>query len=509
MAEFYEHHAGAVRHFCATVCQPERVEEAIEAAFVDFLGRALAADAESDLTDLLRRATREVAASRIEVHSHVGPRVGTICRSLPELLASRANGELPRRDKPLLKHLRGCDTCQNTEATLEAAELAFEEESWINPPERCREAWLELAADGASTGSAWEHADERNEEPVTRTAEDRSESAPVAAWRTQESPRPANARPMRETVIVTGGAGFIGSHLVDALLAEGRRVVVIDDRSSGDANLVHPEADLAVADITDEGSIDPIFDRADPTAIYHLAAQSSVTASVQDPRHDCEVNVRGTLNVLEAARRCNAPVTFSSTGALYGKDAPIPTPERFIPSPLPPYGASKWAAETYVNTWANSSQLPHSILRISNVYGPRQSPHGEAGVVAIFSYALWRGERPQMYGHGKPTRDYIHVADVIEAMMRASGRRGTVNISTGIETSVEELYSILSSASASSIEPEPLPLREGELQRSAMDPSLAEWMLQWRAQIALVDGIPHTYRELVAEFEAAQRTLAR
>ncbi len=135
-----------------------------------------------------------------------------------------------------------------------------------------------------------------------------------------------------------------------------------------------------------------LLGRAKPSVIYHLAAQSSVTASVQDPRRDCEINVQGTLNVLEAARQQNAPVTFASTGgALYGKEAPIPTPERFIPSPHPPYGASKWAAETYVNTWANSSRLPHSILRISNVYGPRQSPQGESGVVAIFSYALWRG----------------------------------------------------------------------------------------------------------------------
>ena len=443
MSDFYDDHAGAVRLFCATVCPSGRVDEAIRAAFVDFFGRTLEAEAGADPSDLLRRATREVAASRIDVHARTGSRPSIICQSAPELLASRANGELPGRDKTLLKHLRGCATCQTIEATLEAAEIAFEDESRVNPPEGCRDAWLELAADSAPSRSLAAS----DEQPGASSTGAMSGFVPDPGHPGEdpsETTRAVEARGGRETVVVTGGAGFIGSHLVDALVAEGNRVVVIDDLSSGDPELVNPEADLAVAEITDKAAIDPIFDRVSPSTIYHLAAQSSVMASVQDPRHDCEVNVRGTLNVLEAARRCHAPVTFSSTGgALYGKEAPIPTPERFIPSPLPPYGASKWAAETYVNTWANSSQLPHSILRISNVYGPRQSPHGEAGVLAIFSHALWRGERPQMYGHGQPTRDYIHVADVTEAMMRASGWRGTVNISTGIETSVEELYSIL------------------------------------------------------------------
>jgi UDP-glucose 4-epimerase len=305
------------------------------------------------------------------------------------------------------------------------------------------------------------------------------------------------------STVVTGGAGFIGSHVVDALLAEGHKVVVIDDLSSGSAENVAPEADLEVIDISDGSALNPVVDSAAPAAIYHLAAQSSVTASVADPQRDCEVNVRGTLNLLEAARRCRAPLVFSSTGgALYGNAAPIPTPETFIPSPLAPYGASKWAGEAYINTWANSSELPHAILRFGNVYGPRQNPHGEAGVVAIFSLLLWQGQQPKMFGFGKPTRDYVHVADVTAAVLRASGTRGTFNIATGTETSVAQLYSILAAAASSSIEPLELPLREGELERSCLDPSLAAEVLGWRASVPLSDGLERTYHELVAAFEA-------
>jgi UDP-glucose 4-epimerase len=310
-----------------------------------------------------------------------------------------------------------------------------------------------------------------------------------------------------DTVLVTGGAGFIGSHVVDALVGEGKRVIVIDDLSTGDADRVNDEATLQTVDVTDRANLDALMDRASPTAIYHLAAQASVTASVTSPLRDCQVNVEGTLNLLEGARRSRAPLVFTSTGgALYGNEAPIPTPETFIPSPLAPYGASKWSAEAYVNTWANSSRLPHAVARLGNVYGPRQSPHGEAGVVAIFSHALWSGQRPRMFGRGRPTRDYIHVGDVVEAMLRAAGTRGTFNVATGIETSVKELYSVLAQAAGSSIEPERLPLREGELERSCMDVSHAREVLGWHAGISIADGLTQTYRELVAEFESREHT---
>jgi UDP-glucose 4-epimerase len=305
---------------------------------------------------------------------------------------------------------------------------------------------------------------------------------------------------------VTGGAGFIGSHVVDGLVADGRQVVVIDDLSSGREELVNRAADLEVVDVSDAAALDPIVSKANPAAIYHLAAQASVTASVADPRRDNEVNVLGTLNLLEAARRCNAPLVFASTGgALYGNEAPRPTPESFIPSPLAPYGASKWAAEAYVNTWANSTLLPHAVLRYGNVYGPRQSPHGEAGVVAIFSLALWRGEPPKMFGFGNPTRDYVHVADVAEATIRATRARGTFNIATGIETPVSKLFEILAAAAGSSIEPLELPLREGELERSRLDPSHAAKVLGWRPRVPVDEGLTQTYNELISEFEATEQ----
>lgn len=312
--------------------------------------------------------------------------------------------------------------------------------------------------------------------------------------------------PIVSQVVVTGGAGFIGSHVVDALLAEGHGVIVIDDLSSGTRERVNPNADLEVLDVSEASALDRVLDASAPAAIYHLAAQASVTASVSDPRRDCEVNVQGTLNLLEGARRLRAPLVFTSTGgALYGNQAPIPTPETFLPSPLAPYGASKWAAEAYVNTWANSSRLPHAVLRLGNVYGPRQNPHGEAGVVAIFSHALWRGTNLRMYGRGKPTRDYVHVADVSEAMVRATGFRATLNIATGAETPVSRLLSVLAEASGRSVEPELLPLREGELERSCLDPSLAAETLGWRARTPFEEGLTRTYHELVAGFEAEER----
>jgi UDP-glucose 4-epimerase len=307
---------------------------------------------------------------------------------------------------------------------------------------------------------------------------------------------------MGTPAIVTGGAGFIGSHVVDALIAEGYSVTVIDDLSSGDAERVADDAQLLEIDIVDLPALEAAISQVQPRAIFHLAAQSSVIASVADPGRDCEVNVKGTLNVVHAAQACAAPVVFTSTGgALYGDEAPMPTSEERIPAPLSPYGASKWAGEAYVKTWSLSSGIPHAVCRLGNVYGPRQSPHGEAGVVAIFAHHLYAGEAPKLYGHGKPTRDYIYVGDVVNALLSASGRSGTYNIATGVETDVATVWRELSAAAGKQIEPELADLRPGELMHSCLDTSLAERELGWRAEVPIAQGLRLTYQALVEEFE--------
>ena len=310
-----------------------------------------------------------------------------------------------------------------------------------------------------------------------------------------------------DTALVTGGAGFIGSHLVDALIADGAGVVVVDDLSTGRAERVASEADVEMVDIADGAAFDAVVDRARPDRIFHLGAQSSVTVSVTNPHRDCAVNVVGTLNVLEAARRHGAPVVFTSTGgALYGNRASVPTEEDSLPAPVAPYGASKWAGEAYLVTWREASGIPHSICRLGNVYGPRQSPHGEAGVVAIFSHHLWQGIPPKLFGEGRPTRDYVHVSDVVAAMRAASGAGGTYNVATGIERDVRTVFESLRATAGVDLEPELAPLRSGELERSCLDPSRAARELGWRACVDLDSGLAATYRALVAEFAAKGST---
>jgi UDP-glucose 4-epimerase len=307
---------------------------------------------------------------------------------------------------------------------------------------------------------------------------------------------------MGTRAIVTGGAGFIGSHVVDALLAAGDEVTVIDDLSSGDPARVADDARLVELDITDAARLQAVFDEVKPVAVFHLAAQASVVVSVENPVRDCEVNVEGTLNVLEAAGRAGAPVAFTSTGgALYGDDAPMPTPEDRIPAPLSPYGASKWAAEAYVNTWSRSSGIPHAVCRLGNVYGPRQSPHGEAGVVAIFAHHLYTDKAPKLYGRGTPTRDYVYVGDVVSALLAASGSSGTHNIATGVETDVLTVWNELSKVAGKHIEPQLADLRPGELTHSRLDISRAERELGWRPEVPIEEGLRRTYEALVEEFK--------
>ena len=302
-------------------------------------------------------------------------------------------------------------------------------------------------------------------------------------------------------VIVTGGAGFIGSHVVDAFVALGDEVVALDNLSTGKREYVNAEARLSELDIVDERSLSASFSEFPAQIVCHLAAQASVTASVERPEFDLDVNVRGTLNVCDAARSVGAAVVFASTGgALYGNGAPLPTPEMFIPAPLSPYGASKLAGEGYVATWGRLYGIPNVVLRLGNIYGPRQNPHGEAGVVAIFSERLLRGEKVTVYGHGEPTRDYVHVADVARAFVVAAERKrpGTYNVGTGRETSVRDLLGLLSEAAGATVEVDLQPLRPGELERSSLDPSLIEQELGWRAEVPLEQGLRETFAAYAA-----------
>jgi UDP-glucose 4-epimerase len=297
-------------------------------------------------------------------------------------------------------------------------------------------------------------------------------------------------------VAVTGGAGFIGSHVADAFVARGDEVLVVDDLSTGRRELVPPEAELAKLDVADGVRLQERLEDFRPAIICHLAAQASVTVSVENPDLDFASNVRGTFNVCRTAAAIDARVLFASTGgALYGNEAPIPTPETEVPRPLAPYGASKLAGEAFVATQARFDGLSHVVLRLGNVYGPRQNPHGEAGVVAIFSDRLLGGEAPIVYGHGRPTRDYVHVADVARAFTALADRdiSGTYNIGRGIEVSVLELLGLLQRAAGTDLDPRLEPLRPGELERSALESTAAAEAFGWRPEIAPESGIPETF----------------
>jgi UDP-glucose 4-epimerase len=291
--------------------------------------------------------------------------------------------------------------------------------------------------------------------------------------------------------IVTGGAGFIGSNLVDALLARGDEVHALDNLSKGSRENVTATAQLHVADIREP---DAVFDAVRPEVVFHLAAQADVRVSVEKPAVDADVNVLGTIRVLEAARRHGAKVVFASSGgAAYG-ECDGPAPESAPLRPLAPYGTSKLCGEEYLATWNRLHDASHVSLRLGNVYGPRQHPHGEAGVVAIFMGLLGNGGTPTIFGDGSQTRDYVYVGDVASAMLLALARDGGVyNVGTGVETSVVGLFDAIRAASGVDREPTFAPARLGELQRSVLDPVLAARELGWRPERSLADGLAATW----------------
>ncbi|MFL5901119.1 MAG: NAD-dependent epimerase/dehydratase family protein [Solirubrobacterales bacterium] len=300
--------------------------------------------------------------------------------------------------------------------------------------------------------------------------------------------------------LVTGGAGFIGSNLVDALLARGDEVTVVDDFSTGRRENLEGAlaagATPAKADIRDRSAIEGVAAEAKPEVVFHLAAQIDVRRSVADPAFDASINVGGTANVLEAARAAGAGrVVFTSTGgAIYGEGEgqDLPLSEDAPLAPEAPYGQSKFAAEGYLSLYERLHGLSSVSLRLGNVYGPRQDPLGEAGVIAIFCGKLRGGGRPTVFGDGKQTRDYIYVGDVVSAALAAAGSdaTGAINVGTGIETDVLELVRLLGKlGGAESFQPELAPARPGEVQRISIDPSRAERELGWKPQMGLEEGL--------------------
>ena len=302
-------------------------------------------------------------------------------------------------------------------------------------------------------------------------------------------------------VLVTGGAGFIGSHLTDAFLRQGDEVTVVDDLSAGSAARLDDRTVLHKQSIIDAEPLARLAAEIRPELICHLAAKIDVRASVAFPAGDARVNVGGTIKVLEAARRADARVLFCSTGgALYGTDAPIPSPESVLPLPESPYGVAKNCAEQYIDLYNRLHGTRHAVLRLANVYGPRQDPAGEAGVVAIFCSRILAGKQPIIYGDGKQTRDYVYVGDVVTAFLAAAdtGRPGTWNIGTGTETSVLDLAMTIGQAAGRAVEPEFASQRPGELPRSALAVELARRDLGWSPNTALADGVRNVYRWIEA-----------
>ena len=300
-------------------------------------------------------------------------------------------------------------------------------------------------------------------------------------------------------VVVTGGAGFIGSNLADRLLAEGTPVHVVDDLSQGKLRQVPPAAEFHELDIRDAAALRELAKAVRPSVIYHLAAQADVRRAIEEPSFDADVNIIGTIAVLEAARVAGSRVVFASTGgAAYGEyeGLAVPSPETAEARPLAHYGMSKMAGEGYIHLYGRLYGLEGVCLRFGNVYGPRQDPHGEAGVVAIFCGKMLDGQPPRVFGDGLQTRDYVYVGDVARAfLLAAAGPAGeTINIGAGSEVSVLDLIEGLGCELA----PEFAPARAGELQRSALDPARAERLLGWRAEMPLAEGLRITLASVAA-----------
>jgi UDP-glucose 4-epimerase len=300
-------------------------------------------------------------------------------------------------------------------------------------------------------------------------------------------------------ILVTGGAGFIGSHTVDALVATAaHQVAVIDNLSAGKREQLNPGANFYEADIRDAAEVGRIIAIEQPEVIVHFAAQMDVRRSVADPAFDAQVNLVGFLNLMEAARQHGLRrVVFSSTGgAIYGEQDTFPADESHACRPVSPYGVAKFSTESYLFFYKAQYGVEYAAMRYANVYGPRQDPHGEAGVVAIFCGRLLADQPVTIFGDGEQTRDYVYVGDVVRANVAAltATVNGPINIGTGIETSVNRLYAALAAAAGSSRAPAYAAARAGEQSRSVIAATRAGRELGWRPEVTIEEGLRRTYQ---------------
>lgn len=300
-------------------------------------------------------------------------------------------------------------------------------------------------------------------------------------------------------ILVTGGAGFIGSHIVDSYINKGHEVFIIDNFSTGKRENLNPKANFSQIDIRDKEKISDFFQKVKPDLLNHHAAQLDVRKSVADPAYDAQVNILGLLNLIEAGRNNNLKkIVFSSSGGVvYGDAKTIPTPEDYQPlKPISPYGVAKLTSEHYLYYYYKVYGLPYIALRYANVYGPRQDPFGEAGVVAIFTQKLLKGENPVINGDGKQTRDYVFVKDVVQANINCldSNYVGALNVGTAIETDINSIFNLLVKLTGCKAIEKHGPPKVGEQRRSALNNSLAQKILKWNLNFSLDEGMNQTVK---------------
>lgn len=307
---------------------------------------------------------------------------------------------------------------------------------------------------------------------------------------------------MTRKILVTGGAGFIGSHIVDKYVSLGHEVVIVDDLTTGKKENINSKARFYRVDLRNKRKIASVLNREKPEIINHQAAQKSVSHSVSDPTHDAEINIIGFLNLMEAAKQNGIKkIIFSSTGgAIYGDAKEIPTPETYPPEPVSPYAITKFTTEQYLRFYYQTAGITPVVLRYANVYGPRQDPYGEAGVVAIFSKLISQDKPLTVFGDGKQTRDYVFVEDVAAASVKALQHWPKnfddviINIGTGIETPLNGIVTMLENVSGKKADVKHEPARGGDLLRSAISITKAKKVLNWEPETKLSEGIEKTYR---------------